>query len=136
MKFAALSRRWRRGAGPRRMAYAKYRSRSSEARPCGGVAAVAAFEDGVCSELGVAVGAACETPRRIADVEALAVGQPLGESVIRDIAEGYADGIETLEDLRGSSWYRPGMIRVFVRRALGGGASVGRQVRPHARRRS
>ena len=112
--------------GTRRTAYVKYRSRSSEDRPCVGVAAVAAFEDGVCSELGVAVGAACETPRRIADVEALAVGQPLGESVIRDIAEGYADGIETLEDLRGSSWYRTEMIRVFVRRALEEVASVGR----------
>ena len=35
-----------------------------------------------------------------------------------DSAEGYAESIETLEDMRGSAWYRTEMVRVWVRRAL------------------
>lgn len=101
-----------------RMTYLKYKSRSSEDRPCVGIAAVAAIEDGVCTDLRVAVGAAGETPRRLPEIEALGVGQPLADELIDEIAEGYASGIETLDDLRGSAWYRTQMIRVHVRRAL------------------
>ncbi len=101
-----------------RMTYLKFKSRSSEDRPCVGVAAVAAFEDGVCADLRVAVGAACEVPRRLPEIEALARGQALTDQLIAEIAEGYAANVETLEDLRGSAWYRTQMIRVHVRRAL------------------
>ncbi len=101
-----------------RMAYIKYRSRSSEDRPCVGVAAVADFDGEVCRELRVAVGAACEIPRRLAEVESLSMGERLTAGLIDEIAEGYAAGIDTLEDLRGSAWYRTQMIRVFVRQAL------------------
>lgn len=102
-----------------RMTYLKYKSRSSEDRPCVGVAAVAAFEGETCTDLRVAVGAACEVPQRLPEVEAMAHGGQLTDDVIADIAEGYADTIETLDDLRGSAWYRTQMIRVYVRRALG-----------------
>ncbi len=101
-----------------RGAYLKYKSRSSEDRPCVVVAAVADFQDGLCGELRVAVGAACETPRRLPEVEALATGQQLTEDRVAQIAEAYSEQIETIEDLRGSGWYRREMIRVFVRRAL------------------
>lgn len=101
-----------------RMTYVKYRSRSSEDRPCVGVAAVAEMDDGRCSRLRVAVGAACEIPVRLPEVEKLAQGQPLTDGLIADIAEGYASQIETLEDLRGSAWYRTQMIRVHVKQAL------------------
>jgi len=101
-----------------RMTYLKYKSRSSEDRPCAGVAAVAAFEDGVCTDLRVAVGAACEIPKRLPEFEAMAQGQALSDELIAEIAEGYAANIDTLEDLRGSAWYRTQMIKVHVRRAL------------------
>lgn len=101
-----------------RMTYLKFKSRSSEDRPCVGVAAVATLADGVCSDLRVAVGAACEIPRRLPDVEALAYGQALTDELVDEIAAGYAAQIETLQDLRGSAWYRTQMIRVHVRRAL------------------
>jgi carbon-monoxide dehydrogenase medium subunit len=83
-----------------------------------GVAALGAFDGDLCADLRVAVGAACEMPRRMPEVEALARGRPLNDKVIAQIAEGYAGGIETLDDLRGSAWYRKQMIRVHVRRAL------------------
>ena len=101
-----------------RMAYLKFKSRSSEDRPCVGVAAVAEFQEGICKEARIAVGAACETPRRLPEVEKLAQGRVLTDALIAEIAEGYAANIEPLEDLRGSAWYRSQMIRVHVRRAL------------------
>jgi carbon-monoxide dehydrogenase medium subunit len=101
-----------------RMTYLKFKSRSSEDRPCVGVAVVAAFEQAICTDLRVAVGAACEAPRRLPAAEALAQGQPLSDELIDEIAESYATNIETLNDLRGSAWYRTQMVRVHVRRAL------------------
>jgi aerobic carbon-monoxide dehydrogenase medium subunit len=101
-----------------RMTYLKYKSRSSEDRPCAGVAAMAAFDEGVCVDLRIAIGAACEVPRRLPDIEALGIEQTLPDELIDEIAEGYAREIETLDDLRGSAWYRTQMIRVHVRRAL------------------
>jgi carbon-monoxide dehydrogenase medium subunit len=105
-------------AADSRMTYLKFKSRSSEDRPCVGVAAVASFAQNVCTGLRIAIGAACDMPRRLADVEALAQGQPLSDDLIDEIAEGYATNIETLNDLRGSTWYRTQMVRVHVRRAL------------------
>lgn len=103
-----------------RMTYLKYKSRSSEDRPCVAVAAVASFNDETCADLRVAIGAACEIPRRLPQMEALAVNQPLSDELIAEIAEGYANEIEMLDDLRGSAWYRSQMIRVHLRRALEG----------------
>ena len=101
-----------------RMIYLKFKSRSSEDRPCVGVAAVATFRGEMCADARIAVGAACETPRRLPDVERLAHGQSLNDTLIAEIADGYASNIDALDDLRGSAWYRRQMIRVHVARAL------------------
>lgn len=102
-----------------RAVYEKFVTRSSEDRPCIGVAAVVDLgPDGSCRDLRVAVGAAAETPQRFPDLEAQLHGQKLSEGVIRDLADAYADRIETLDDMRGSSWYRTQMVRVWVRRAI------------------
>lgn len=101
-----------------RMVYLKFKSRSSEDRPCVGVAAVAEFDGDTCSQLRVAVGAASEIPVRLPEVEKLAVGEILTDDVIAEIADGYAARIDTLDDLRGSAWYRTQMIRVHIKQAL------------------
>ena len=100
--------------------YEKFVTRSSEDRPCVGVAAVVRMSgDGrACEDLRVAVGAAAETPRRFPEIEALARGTRLEDEVARTIADGYAERIDTLADMRGSAWYRTEMIRVWVRRAI------------------
>ncbi len=99
--------------------YEKYVTRSSEDRPCIGVAAIVDLDpDGSCRDLRVAVGAAAETPQRFPELEAELRGQRLSETVLRDLADAYADRIETLDDMRGSAWYRTQMVRVWVRRAL------------------
>jgi carbon-monoxide dehydrogenase medium subunit len=99
--------------------YEKYVSRSSEDRPCLGVAVVLKLApDHTCSDLRVTVGAACEMPQRVADAEALARGRPIEEQLADEIAMRYAEAIETLDDMRGSSWYRTEMIKVWVRRTI------------------
>lgn len=100
--------------------YSKYVTRSSEDRPCVGVAALVRLQDGgvACAELRVAVGAAAEIPQRLPDVEAMAAGEDLSDELLRSIADRYADAIDTLDDLRGSAWYRTEMVRVWVRRAV------------------
>jgi carbon-monoxide dehydrogenase medium subunit len=100
-------------------AYLKYVTRSSEDRPCVGVAAVVDLDqDGRCRDLRVVAGAVAETPRQVASAEALARGERLSDDLIAAIAQGYADGIEPLSDVRGSAAYRGRMVRVFVRRAI------------------
>jgi aerobic carbon-monoxide dehydrogenase medium subunit len=92
--------------------YKKYVSRSSEDRPCVGVFA-SAGPDGVR----VVVGAAAETPQTFPEVEALGANG-LDAPTIATIAEHYSEAIDTLDDMRGSAWYRREMVRVWVARAL------------------
>jgi carbon-monoxide dehydrogenase medium subunit len=101
-----------------RAAYIKYVARSSEDRPCVGVAAYATIRDGTIDNLRVAVGAVGPAPVMLAEVCGTARGRPLDDDTITTIAEGYADSIDPMDDARGSSWYRTEMIRVFVGRAL------------------
>ena len=103
-----------------RAVYLKYVSRSSEDRPCVGVATRARFSDRLVDELSVVVGAISSSPHRLDDVENQAVGTRLEPDVIESLAGLYSQRISPLEDARGSAWYRKRMIRVFVKRALVG----------------
>jgi carbon-monoxide dehydrogenase medium subunit len=99
--------------------YEKFVTRSSEDRPCVGVfAAVRADGAGTFRDIRVAVGAAAETPQRFGELDAQGEGTDLAPDICRSIADGYAGRIETLDDVRGSAWYRTEMVRVWVRRAL------------------
>lgn len=101
-----------------RAVYLKYRTRSHEDRPCVGVAVVLATQSSAVSHLRVVVGAVAARPQRIAEAEKLALGKPMSESLAQRIGDAYADAIDPIDDLRGSSWYRRQMIRVLVRRAI------------------
>jgi len=100
--------------------YHKFVTRSSEDRPCIGVAGIVRLSaDGSTAEdVRVAVGAAAEIPQRFPELEQELVGKALDDAAIKSIAEGYAERIDTLDDMRGSAWYRTQMVRVWVRRAL------------------
>jgi aerobic carbon-monoxide dehydrogenase medium subunit len=88
---------------PERATYRKFRSRSSEDRPC--VAVAAARGD----RLRVVVGAVADRPQDFPD---LCDGSPA------EVAAGYADRIEPLSDARGSARYRRRVIAAEVRRAV------------------
>jgi len=90
---------------PAKAVYRKFRSRSSEDRPCAAVAAVRG-DDG----LRVVVGAVAETPQVFPDVCA--------EDDPATVAAGYAERIEPLADARGSAAYRRRVIAAEVRRAV------------------
>ena len=108
--------------------YEKYVTRSSEDRPCVGAIAMVRFSDdgATVAELRAAVAAAAETPQRFAEVESAAIGRDLTDALAREVADAYADRIDTLDDLRGSAAYRTKMIRVWVRRAIEGAADRAR----------
>ncbi len=89
---------------PERATYRKFRSRSSEDRPCVAVAAVNG-RDG----MRVVVGAVAETPQ---DFPELCDGEPA------EIGARYAERIEPLSDSRGSAAYRRRVIAAEVRRAV------------------
>jgi aerobic carbon-monoxide dehydrogenase medium subunit len=102
-----------------KLAYVKYVSRSSEDRPCVGMAALVDREpDGTCRDLRLVAGAVSEIPREIPTAEAKARGRRLTDELINDIADEYSSAIEPLSDLRGSSLYRKKIIRVIARRAI------------------
>lgn len=106
--------------------YIKYVTRSSEDRPCLGVAAVVELHpDGKCEDLRVVVGAVASTPQEVESAEVLARGEHLTEELISEIADSYASAIDPLGDLRGSKWYRKQMIQVFVRRSIAKALSNG-----------
>lgn len=100
--------------------YEKFITRSSEDRPCVGVAALVRLEpDGqTCADLRVAVGAATETPQRFTAVEAEARGRLIDEALAEAVGGSYAERIDPLSDMRGSEWYRREMVQVWVRRAI------------------
>jgi carbon-monoxide dehydrogenase medium subunit len=101
-----------RGDG-RSSVYRKFRSRSSEDRPCVSVAAVR--ENG---GLRVVVGAVAERPQYFPEVCEIAEGERLDGELAAEIGHRYAEEIQPLSDSRGSARYRRRVIAVEVRRAL------------------
>ena len=102
-----------------RSRYDKFRSRSTEDRPCVTVAAAVVTDAaGAVTDLRVTVGAATASPVRLDDVTAGAHGAPMSAEVAAEVAAAYRARIEPLTDARGSSWYRSQVIEVQVRRTL------------------
>jgi aerobic carbon-monoxide dehydrogenase medium subunit len=100
-------------AQPAAAVYRKFRSRSSEDRPC---VAVAAVRDG--ATLRVVVGAVAETPQHFPDICALAGDGPLDAELAAEVGRRYAERIAPISDARGSAAYRRRVTGVEVRRAL------------------
>ena len=93
-------------AGVERAVYRKFRSRSSEDRPCVAVAAARAG-----GTLRVVVGACAEVPQHYPDICAEA-------SSADEVGARYAERMEPLSDSRGSADYRRRVVAVEVRRAV------------------
>lgn len=93
--------------------YRKFRSRSSEDRPC---VAVGAAQKG--KQLRVVVGAVTERPQYFPDVCDLPGDALSVEEIAVEIGRRYAERIEPISDSRGSSTYRRRVIAVEVRRAI------------------
>jgi carbon-monoxide dehydrogenase medium subunit len=104
---------------PARVSYVKFRSRSSEDRPCVGVAVAADIDDaGRCRSLRVVVGATSGRPQEFPAACAPALGKAITADVAEAIGRSYSELASTLSDVRGSSAYRTRIIAVLVRRSL------------------
>jgi len=99
--------------GVEQAVYRKFRSRSSEDRPC--VAVAATRTNG---KLRVVVGAVAERPQYFPDVCSLADGKQLSRELATEIGHRYAEAIDPISDSRGSAQYRRRVIAVEIRRAL------------------
>ncbi len=96
-----------------RAAYRKFRSRSSEDRPCVAVAATR-----LAGTLRVVVGACAEVPQHYPDICATASGATSDGELAREIGARYAERLQPLSDSRGSAEYRRRAVAVEVRRAV------------------
>jgi len=93
--------------------YRKFRSRSSEDRPC--VSVAVARDNG---DLKVVAGAVADRPQYYPELCAIADGDRITTELATEIGRRYAEAIEPLSDSRGSRRYRKRVIAVEVRRAL------------------
>ena len=98
---------------PARAVYRKFRSRSSEDRPC---VAVAAVRD--AQRLRVVVGAVAERPQQFPELCAVADGRDIDAALAKEIGDGYAEQSAAIDDARGSAAYRRRVTAVEVRRAI------------------
>jgi aerobic carbon-monoxide dehydrogenase medium subunit len=96
-----------------RAVYRKFRTRSSEDRPCVAVAVAR-----VVGKLRVVVGAVAERPQYFPAICSLADHETLTRELAIEIGRRYAESIDAISDARGSARYRRRVIAVEVRRAL------------------
>lgn len=92
--------------------------RSPMDKPIVGAAAFIHVDEGLATEVRLAVGGLAPLPVRLTKAEVLLRGQLLDETRIKAALDAALDGMESLSDYRGSSEYRLAMARVLGRRAL------------------
>ena len=96
--------------------YLKFTTRSSEDRPCAGVAAWVRRPNGTAGEARVVVGAVSPAPVVLS--APLAAGQSLTADMIADLSRKAAAQVDPIDDLRGPADYKRQLVQVLVRRAL------------------
>jgi carbon-monoxide dehydrogenase medium subunit len=109
-----------------RTTYIKYLSRTSEDRPCVGVAAYVDTDvSGRCVDVRVAVAGATATPFTLPEVTGDVRGKPGDRTAWKEIAEAFRDGIRPISDVRGSAAYRKHVTGELVFRALENASTAG-----------
>ena len=96
--------------------YLKFTTRSSEDRPCAGVAAWVSRANESASQARIVVGAVSPAPLVLS--EPLSAGQHLTAEMIGDISRRAAAAVDPIDDLRGPAAYKRQIVQVLVRRAL------------------
>jgi carbon-monoxide dehydrogenase medium subunit len=96
--------------------YLKFTTRSSEDRPCAGVAAWVRATNGNVEEARVVIGAVSPAPVVLS--EQFSSGQKFTTDAIAEIARKAAAAVDPIDDLRGPADYKRQLVQVLVRRAL------------------
>lgn len=82
------------------------------------VAAILGQQNGACGHIAVALGAAGPVPVRDRSAEAKLMGKRLNDAAIAEFGAALAARCDPVDDVRGSSAYRRGLIPGLVARAL------------------
>jgi carbon-monoxide dehydrogenase medium subunit len=109
--------------GARRAAYMKCTTRSADDWPALGLAVSLQTEGDRITSARIAIGAATETPRRLAAAEAALAGARADDAALRAAGDAAAAEAEIEADAQGSAAYKRELLRVYVgrtvRKALG-----------------
>ncbi|HEX6438606.1 MAG TPA: xanthine dehydrogenase family protein subunit M, partial [Candidatus Binatia bacterium] len=97
--------------------YLKFTTRSSEDRPCAGVAAWVQHSNGNREAARVVIGAVSPVPVVVTAPE-LVNGEKLTSDLIEDVASKAQAAVDPIDDLRGTADYKRQLVKVLVRRAL------------------
>jgi len=101
-----------------RTRYVKFTTRSSEDRPCAGIAVAMDVRKGRCAGLRVVVGAVSPRPFLATEAADLAIGEPMTAALAEAIGARIAGSLDPVGDVRGSVDYKRHLVRVLVRRTL------------------
>jgi len=104
--------------GSRRATYLKCTTRSADDWPALGLAVSLETDGDAIRDARVVVGAATETPRRLAGAEAALTGAVIDPAVLRRAGDAAADEAEIEADAQGSAAYKRELLRVLVGRAV------------------
>lgn len=115
--------------GDRHSAYMKCTTRSADDWPALGLAVSLEMAGDAIVNARVVVGAATETPRRLAGAEAVLTGAGTDAAALKRAGDAAADETEIESDAQGSAAYKRELLRIYVgravRRALGKEAAGG-----------
>ena len=98
--------------------YLKETALTADDWPVIGVCAFVHVSEGVIQAAQIALGAVSDRPLRLSAVEALLIGQTATPGLLAKAGELASQGVQPLEDLRGSEPYKRELVRVAVRRTL------------------
>lgn len=104
--------------GHRRAAYLKMTTRSADDWPALGVAVSFALDGRRIRAPLLVVGAATDTPKRLARAEAALEDAEIGEAALRDAGAAAAAEADIVADARGSAAYKRELLKVCVGRAV------------------
>ena len=108
--------------GSRRAAYLKCTTRSADDWPALGVAVVLDTDGAVVRDARVVIGAATDTPTRLAQAEAILRGARADDAVLRRAGEAGATEATVIGDQHGTAAYKRELLRVYPARAVRGSA--------------
>jgi carbon-monoxide dehydrogenase medium subunit len=104
--------------GPRRAAYLKCTTRSADDWPALGVAVVLDTDGAVVRDARIVIGAATDTPTRLAKAEDVLRGARADDAVLRRAGEAAAAEAAVIGDQHGTAAYKRELLRVYVARAV------------------
>jgi carbon-monoxide dehydrogenase medium subunit len=104
--------------GARRAAYLKCTTRSADDWPALGVAAVLDMDKDTVKDAHIVIGAATDTPTRLAKAEGALRGARADDSTLRRACDAAAAEAGVIGDAHGSAAYKRELLRAYVARAV------------------